>query len=71
MSIRVSQFKYYLLQKTQRIEPYRNCALKSINTLYNKNPTLFMRDNIFTFSSAWLFLLHTAFWTTQLELIFQ
>lgn len=70
MSIWVHKFKYCPLQKTQRIEPYRNFSLKKLNMVYNKNPTLFMMDNLSTVSSAWPFLLCTAFWTAILELTF-
>lgn len=70
VSIWVNPFKHCLLQKTQRIELHRKCALKNINTMYNKTPTLFMRDNLSIVSSTWLVLLHSAFWTIILELIF-
>lgn len=49
MSVWVHQFKHCLLQKTQRIDPYRDCASNNINVVCNKNPTLFMRDNFLLF----------------------
>lgn len=70
MSVWVHQFKHCLLQKTQRIDPYRDCASNNINVVCNKNPTLFMRDKLFTVSSTCLFSLRTAFWASILEDIF-